>query len=72
VTPTFPWFGLAGLVPLPTKWRIVFGAPIDLAADYGPEAAEDDLLVNRVKEQVREQVQRMVVEELRLRDSVFG
>jgi 1-acyl-sn-glycerol-3-phosphate acyltransferase len=72
VTPTFPWFGLAGLVPLPTKWRIVFGPPIDLAAEHGAEAAEDDLIVNRLKEQVRERVQRMVVEELRLRDSVFG
>jgi len=28
--------------------------------------------VNRLKEQVRERIQRMVVEELRLRDSVFG
>lgn len=72
VTPTFPWLGLAGLVPLPTKWRIVFGPPIDLSAEYGVEAADDDLLVNRLKEQVRERVQRMVVEELRLRDSVFG
>ncbi len=72
VTPTFPWLGLAGLVPLPTKWRIVFGAPIDLAAEYGSQAAEDDLLVNRLRERVRERVQRMVVEELRLRDSVFG
>ncbi len=72
VTPTFPWLGLAGLVPLPTKWRIVFGAPLDLAGEHGAEAAEDDLLVNRLKEQVRERVQRMVVEELRLRDSVFG
>jgi 1-acyl-sn-glycerol-3-phosphate acyltransferase len=72
VTPTFPWLGLAGLVPLPTKWRIVYGPPIDLAAEYGADAADDDLLVNRLKEQVRERVQRMVVEELRLRDSVFG
>jgi len=72
VTPTFPWLGLAGLVPLPTKWRIVYGPPIDLSAEYGADAADDDLLVNRLKEQVRERIQRMVVEELRLRDSVFG
>jgi 1-acyl-sn-glycerol-3-phosphate acyltransferase len=72
VTPTFPWLGLLGLVPLPTKWRIVFGAPLDLAAEYGPEAAEDDLLVNRLKERVREQIQRMIVDALRMRDSVFA
>jgi len=29
VTPTFPWLGLLGLVPLPSKWIIEFGAPID-------------------------------------------
>jgi 1-acyl-sn-glycerol-3-phosphate acyltransferase len=72
VTPTFPWLGLLGLVPLPTKWRIVFGAPLDLAGEHGRDAADDDLLVNRVKEQVRERIQRMVVETLRTRDSVFA
>jgi 1-acyl-sn-glycerol-3-phosphate acyltransferase len=29
VTPTFPWLGLLGLVPLPSKWIIEFGAPIE-------------------------------------------
>ena len=72
VTPTFPWLGLLGLLPLPTKWRIVFGAPIDLAAQHGPRAYEDDLLVNRLKEQVRERIQRMLIEGLRARDSVFS
>lgn len=72
ITPTFPWLGLLGLVPLPTKWRIVFGAPIDLAAQHGARAYEDDLLVNRLKEQVREHIQRMLIEGLRARDSVFS
>jgi 1-acyl-sn-glycerol-3-phosphate acyltransferase len=71
VTPTFPWLGLLGFVPLPTKWRIVFGAPIDLAAQYGPDAHRDELLVNRLKEEVRERIQRMVVGALSERDSVF-
>jgi 1-acyl-sn-glycerol-3-phosphate acyltransferase len=31
VTPTFPWLGVLGLVPLPSKWIIEFGAPIDTA-----------------------------------------
>jgi len=72
VTPTFPWFGALGLVPLPTKWRIVFGTPIDLAAEHGPDAHRDELLVNRLKEEIRERIQRMVVAALAGRDSVFS
>jgi len=71
VTPTFPWLGLLGLVPLPTKWRIMFGAPIDLASQYGADAYRDELLVNRLKEEVRERIQRMLVAGLSERDSVF-
>ena len=72
VTPTFPWLGLFGLVPLPTKWRLVFGAPIDLAAEHGPDAHRDELLVNRLKEEIRERIQRMIVAGLAERRSVFG
>jgi len=60
VTPTFPWLGAAGLLPLPSKWLVEFGAPIDLAAEYPPEAAEDRLLVNRLADQVRARIQDMV------------
>ncbi len=60
VTPTFPWLGPLGLVPLPSKWRIAFGEPLDVAGEYGPEAADDRLLVGRLSEQVRAQVQAMV------------
>ena len=28
ITPTFPWLGPLGLVPLPSKWLIEFGEPI--------------------------------------------
>ena len=72
VTPTFPWLGVAGLIPLPTKWRIIVGAPIDVAAEHGSGAHEDELLVNRIKEQVRDRIQRMVIDGLRERDSVFA
>jgi 1-acyl-sn-glycerol-3-phosphate acyltransferase len=71
VTPTFPWLGLFGLLPLPTKWRIVFGPPIDLAAQHGPDAHRDELLVNRLKEEIRERIQRMLVSALADRPSVF-
>ena len=60
VTPTFPWLGPAGLLPLPAKWKIAFAPPIDLAREYGPAAADDRLLVGRLAEQIRGQVQAMV------------
>ncbi|CAM5672008.1 hypothetical protein SHIRM173S_01031 [Streptomyces hirsutus] len=28
LTPTFPWLGPLGAIPLPTKWTIQFGEPI--------------------------------------------
>ena len=46
ITPTFPWLGPLGLVPLPSKWRIEFCEPIDLS-EYGPDAAEDRRLAVR-------------------------
>jgi 1-acyl-sn-glycerol-3-phosphate acyltransferase len=73
LTPTFPWLGLLGAVPIPAKWYVRFGEPLDVAARYGPEAAEDRLLVTRLAEQVRTSIQAMVDEMLAHRQSVvFG
>ncbi|MFH8978722.1 lysophospholipid acyltransferase family protein, partial [Streptomyces sp. NPDC017890] len=44
LTPTFPWLGPLGAVPLPTKWTIQFGEPIPTDG-YPPEAAEDPMLM---------------------------
>jgi 1-acyl-sn-glycerol-3-phosphate acyltransferase len=71
LTPTFPWLGLLGLVPLPSKWRIEFGEPIDWRATYGPEAARDRLLVSRLREEVRDRVQRLVRTALERRGPAF-
>ncbi len=60
VTPTFPWLGPAGLLPLPSKWFVQFGEPIDLGNAHGPAAAEDRLLVNKLAEQIRTQIQTMI------------
>lgn len=70
VTPTFPWLGPLGLVPLPSRWVMVFGEPIDLS-HHGPEAADDALLVSRLNDEVRARVQELVIEALGSRDSVF-
>jgi 1-acyl-sn-glycerol-3-phosphate acyltransferase len=45
-----PWgvsFGLPTL-PMPAKVTVDVGAPIDLAARYGADAAEDDDVVRRI------------------------
>ncbi|HEX5689854.1 MAG TPA: lysophospholipid acyltransferase family protein, partial [Roseiflexaceae bacterium] len=47
LTPLFPWFGLLGFVPLPSKWTIVFHEPIP-TAEYGPHGADDPLLVSEL------------------------
>jgi 1-acyl-sn-glycerol-3-phosphate acyltransferase len=56
LTPTFPWLGPLGLIPLPSKWFIDFGQPIETAR-YGPEGADDRLLVSELTDRVRRQVQ---------------
>ncbi|MBL7685231.1 MAG: 1-acyl-sn-glycerol-3-phosphate acyltransferase [Deltaproteobacteria bacterium] len=70
ITPTLPWGGLLGLIGLPAKWSIYFGKPIDLSS-YGPEAAEDELLVHRLSEEVRQNIQEMIMEGLKKRRSVW-
>jgi 1-acyl-sn-glycerol-3-phosphate acyltransferase len=70
VTPTFPWLGLLGLIPLPSKWRIEFGEPFDWSS-YGPKGADDRILVSRLTEEVRGRVQHMVVGALERRGPAF-
>ena len=70
ITPTFPWLGVAGLIPLPSKWFIAFGKPIDVAR-FGPDAAEDARLVLELSEQVRDWIQATVYQLLPRRQTVF-
>jgi len=70
VTPTFPWLGPAGLIPLPSKWYIAFGEPIDTSA-YDPGAADDPMLVFNLTDQVRETIQDTLYRLLLQRRSVF-
>ena len=62
--------GPLGFVPLPTKWTIDFAEPIDVAG-YGPEGAEDPILVNRLSEQVRRQIQTIIDGRLARRRSIW-
>jgi 1-acyl-sn-glycerol-3-phosphate acyltransferase len=70
VTPTFPLLGPLGLLPLPSKWLIAFGAPIETAS-YGPGAAEDPMLVFNLTDQVRETIQHSIYQLLLQRKSVW-
>ncbi|HEX7744880.1 MAG TPA: 1-acyl-sn-glycerol-3-phosphate acyltransferase [Micromonosporaceae bacterium] len=70
VTPTFPWFGPLGLVPLPSKWLIEFGPPIPTAhlVDY----ADDPLVVFNLADQVRETIQQTLHRLLARRPDPFA
>jgi len=70
VTPTFPWLGPLGVVPLPSKWRIEFCDPIP-TAHFGPDAANDRGLVLELTDQVRDTVQQALYANLVRRGSAF-
>ena len=70
LTPTFPWLGPLGLVPLPSKWILRFGEPID--RDRLAKDAADAESVHRLADEVRETIQKMVDETLRERGPAFG
>lgn len=71
ITPTFPWFGLAGAIPLPSKWLIHFGEPIP-TAHYPDGAADDPMVVFDLTDEVRERIQQSLYRLLVQRPSVFG
>ena len=70
ITPTFPWLGPLGLVPLPSKWIIEFGEPI--ATDvHSDGAADDPMLVFELTDRVRETIQQTLYDLLVRRRSTF-
>lgn len=70
ITLTFPWLGVMGLIPMPSKWLIDVGSPISLD-DYDEDDAEDDLVVNDISDRVKSQMQDMLYAGLKRRRSVF-
>ncbi len=71
ITPTFPLLGPLGAVPLPSKWIIEFGEPIETADLGGSTAADDPMLVFNLTDQVRETIQSTLYTLLMQRRSVF-
>lgn len=70
VTPTFPWLGPLGLVPLPSKWLIEFCPPIPTT--QLTEHADDPLVVFNLADQVRETIQQALHRLLERRPDPFG
>jgi 1-acyl-sn-glycerol-3-phosphate acyltransferase len=70
ITPLFPALGPLGAMPLPSKWRIEFCPPIDVA-QYGPQAADDRALVFELSERVRDTIQDRLYANLVERGSAF-
>jgi len=71
VTPTFPLMGPLGALPLPTKWIIRVGDPL-LLDHLEPDAADDELLVARLTEELRSKIQSLVDLGLSDRETVWG
>ena len=70
ITPFFPLLGPLGLLPLPSKWIIEFGEPIE-TDKIGPAGADDPMLVFNLTDQVREVIQQTLYKLLLARRSVF-
>jgi 1-acyl-sn-glycerol-3-phosphate acyltransferase len=70
ITLRFPWLGLLGVIPLPSKWYIDFGQPMAMDG-YGPDAAHDMVVVSQLSDQVRNTIQEMINQRLAQRRSIF-
>lgn len=70
VTPTFPWLGPLGLLPLPSKWLIEFGKPIETS--HLVDDVDDPLVVFNLADQVRETIQQSLYELLERRPDPFS
>lgn len=56
ITPTFPWLGLGGFVPLPVKFRLHFGEPLCFEGEADDEDAVVEKHVEIVKAAIRDLV----------------
>lgn len=67
VTATWPWLGPLGLVPLPVKYRIYWGAPMHFEGSPNDE----DTVIREKVEKVRQTIRKMLEEGLSKRESWF-
>lgn len=62
ITLTFPWLGPLGMLPMPVKYRIYFGEPIEFEGDPSDEDAVIEEKVERVKGEIQSLLDRGVHE----------
>ncbi len=67
VTPTFPWLGPLGLLPLPVRYHLYFGEPMH----FEGEANEDEAAIERRVEEVRGAIEALLARGLAERRGVF-
>ena len=67
ITLTWPWLGPLGMVPLPARYHIEFGAPMHFRGDANDE---DEVIEEKVLE-VKSTIQQMVRKGLAERRSIF-
>jgi len=67
ITPTFPLLGPLGLLPLPVKYRIYFGPPMNFRGN--PD--DEDTQVRKKVAKVKTQIQRMLDQGVAKRDNIF-
>jgi 1-acyl-sn-glycerol-3-phosphate acyltransferase len=67
ITPTFPWLGPLGLLPLPVRYRIHFGEPMRFEGD----SSDEDAIVEAKVEQVRAAISALLERGREARPAVF-
>jgi len=68
ITPTFPWLGPLGLLPLPVKYRIYFGEP----QYFEGEASDEDAIIDGKVEEVRAKISGLLARGCREREGIFS
>jgi len=70
MTPTFPWLGPLGLLPLPSKWLIAFGSPIYMQKP-DPDSGDYEAVIMEMVGKVRSTIQQMVDDLLQKRSHPY-
>ena len=71
ITPLFPWFGLLGAIPLPSKWLIEFCDPVSTNG-FAPDQCEDAEVIAELADKVKDTIARKIDELLAERGPAFG
>lgn len=71
ITPLFPWFGLIGAIPLPSKWIIEFCDPVPTDG-FAPDQCEDQDVIAELADKVKYTIAAKIDELLAERGPAFG